>query len=1280
MAKNIKKLFALILAISMVMSLSVNAVTIGLEAVCGKTAHTHTYDCFAPVCGKTEAVLDLICEKDEHVCTDTCHVHSGDCYAECDKLYDCTDTTEGHEHGEDCAHKCTDACKVLTCDVVLCVPHMHGEDCYAPHAHVEGCYDDSTDLVCELEDHTHIDSCNTVWYGDDLKVDVEAGTDGYTFMALFRKPAHGYEFGGHFMGDGEGPQTFVVIDTAKYDGKTWTPDGLYEFGESNYEVVYCCDVETIIKDGTYYKRMNLEDSEYYDVEEAAKIRAIVTNAYPYVSVEQMRKNLAKDGFAYAEELTRNEIITAVQCAIWASANDVGAEDLRYAKSYNVGDNLQWGYPLHDTSNESGLAVAGKRVFEVYPEVGTRIDALVDYLLDQTEAYPSKNQVVITGMNIVDSQPIQAKEGVYTIALRVQLNNSGSSKNRDDLSIKIYVDGVKAKTVAVEYGTETYDLTVEASANSTIKAVVEGTQILPEGVYFYAPKPADVDPDNDGPELPDGIATAREVSQNLVGVAAGKTEVYAESKEIKLELDEETPVTGTLQLQKTDENGKILSGAEFALYVVGETSTMYVDTYAVDENGQLTVEGLLPGDYELEETVVPEGYLDPDGVFTFSIDAEGTLVGDDVADGVMIVVNEQPKYTVTYEYIGSIQPENPSELPATESYPCGKIVTVAEDATAEGYVFSGWSETGTFEMPAEDVVITGSWDVASTPMAPKFAYEVRYFLEELDGSYEEVTADFYRAFDELGATVSPAEKAYEHYVLNTELSDAQGTVIAPSVVNGELNILRMNVYFDREEYTVTYKYTGSVQPEDPSELPATETYKYGETVTVAEDATAEGYVFSGWSKTGTFEMPAEDVVITGSWKVAASQFVPKFAYEVRYFQEQRDGSYEEVTADFYRAFDELGATVSPAEKAYEHYVLNTELSDAQGTVIAPSVVDGELNILRMNVYFDLVRYTVTYIDRGEVVQFTEELVSGDEIPDCEDPETYFDKHHKYNFQNWILVEGEEGEDSTIGTTNLVYESVYKRSNKPNPTPPSDSDDDPDVEILDDEVPLAEIPALFGDDHYAYIIGYTDGLVHPEANITRAEVATIFFRLLDEEIRNTLMTDINDFPDVEKGQWYNHAVSTLSSMGIVLGRNDGNFYPNDFITRAEFAAIAARFDPSGNPEGVFFSDIAGHWAEREIIIAANNGWVEGYNGLFRPDDYITRAEAMTLVNRVLHRLPETEHDLLEYMVIWPDNMNVDAWYYLAVQEATNSHDYIRKTDPIYESWTEFIEPYDWSLLEY
>ena len=166
------------------------------------------------------------------------------------------------------------------------------------------------------------------WYGDELAVDVTAGTDGYTYMSLFRPLAHGYEFGGHFMGDGEGPQTFVVLDTEKYDGTTWKPNGLYELGESNYDVVYCCDVETMIVDGTYYKRLNLENSEYYTEEQAAKIRAIVTNSYPYVSLEAMKADLVAAGFPNADKLTRNEIIAAVQCAIWACANNMDAESLR----------------------------------------------------------------------------------------------------------------------------------------------------------------------------------------------------------------------------------------------------------------------------------------------------------------------------------------------------------------------------------------------------------------------------------------------------------------------------------------------------------------------------------------------------------------------------------------------------------------------------------------------------------------------------------------------------------------------------------------------------------------------------------------------------------------------------------------------------------------------------------------------------------------------------------------------------------------------------------------
>ena len=213
----------------------------------------------------------------------------------------------------------------------------------------------------------------------------------------------------------------------------------------------------------------------------------------------------------------------------------------------------------------------------------------------------------------------------------------------------------------------------------------------------------------------------------------------------------------------------------------------------------------------------------------------------------------------------------------------------------------------------------------------------------------------------------------------------------------------------------------------------------------------------------------------------------------------------------------------------------------------------------------------------------------------------------------------------------------------------------------------------------IAGKPDGSFDPTATVTRGEMAKMICVALNGGKTPVLDATVSSYPDTV-GHWAAGYIEYCKNLGIVAGSTDGNFYPNDFITRAEFAAIAARFDPSGNPEGVFFSDIAGHWAEREIIIAANNGWVEGYNGLFRPNDYITRAEAMTLVNRVLHRLPETEHDLLEYMVIWPDNMDVNAWYYLAVQEATNSHDYNRKPNPVFETWTEFMEPYDWSLLEY
>ena len=221
-------------------------------------------------------------------------------------------------------------------------------------------------------------------------------------------------------------------------------------------------------------------------------------------------------------------------------------------------------------------------------------------------------------------------------------------------------------------------------------------------------------------------------------------------------------------------------------------------------------------------------------------------------------------------------------------------------------------------------------------------------------------------------------------------------------------------------------------------------------------------------------------------------------------------------------------------------------------------------------------------------------------------------------------------------------------------------------------------LNGDDHFAYVIGYPDGKVHPEGNISRAETATIFFRLLKADIRDGNLTADNDFSDVSNGQWHNKAISTMAKLGIVKGRRADRFDPDASITRAEFAAICARFNTKPVDNSGSFSDISGHWAENEIERAAAFGWISGYpDGTFRPDARITRAEAMTMINRVLCRMPQSESDLLDSMVTWPDNKPSD-WHYLAVQEATNSHDFDRQGE-VGESWTKLTSVPDWTRYQ-
>ena len=311
--------------------------------------------------------------------------------------------------------------------------------------------------------------------------------------------------------------------------------------------------------------------------------------------------------------------------------------------------------------------------------------------------------------------------------------------------------------------------------------------------------------------------------------------------------------------------------------------------------------------------------------------------------------------------------------------------------------------------------------------------------------------------------------------------------------------------------------------------------------------------------------------------------------------------------------------------------------------------------------------------------------------------------------YVTKKNAEGKGSTNGTAKLTAGQIPPVGNQPNSgyTASGRWDKTPstDLNITGDTVftytydkksggsggsggshkPTVTIPddvptGLNGKDHYAYVVGYPDGMVYPQKNITRAEVATIFFRLLTDETREANMTKSNGYNDMKDGAWYTCAVSTLSKMGIIKGYEDGSFKPDASISRAEFAAIAARFDPNGDKTPATFSDVSSHWAKDEISIAANHGWIKGYeDGSFKPDQKITRAETMTLVNRVLKRLPETKDDLHKDMKTWPDNQNESAWFYLAVQEATNSHYQKLKKDGTHETWESMRETRDWAALE-
>ena len=668
------------------------------------------------------------------------------------------------------------------------------------------------------------------------------------------------------------------------------------------------------------------------------------------------------------------------------------------------------------------------------------------------------------------------------------------------------------------------------------------------------------------------------------------------------------------------------------------------------------------------------------------------------------------------------------------YLSGSEYTVSDAApTRTGYTFAGWksSEGDTvyktggdmqFTMPNKDVTLTAQW----TP-SEGTGYMVEYYLENLDDAGYTRTEQITNR-GKTNNRVSAEEKTYDGFTLDKTIPGTKdsGTIAADGS-------LVLKLYYTRNSYNVTYRYEGTAPTDAPDLTTLGGTHKYGAEVTVDTTVSADavaGYTFSGWSTTDAlvtgvkFTMPANDVTLKGKFEEKTNPLT----YTIN--QHFMDGEGKEIPNLCVPGNSQTGnkdtllsnliegmtGTQSKGDKNYV-YVSSKTTYTAAGE--EAKHLNTTTSTLTKDTTIDLYYYLDNWKDAGEAGKDSE--TGGDGIPDC--------YQVLVNYKSGDTNRGSVGpltmEVLTIkdATGNLVNKGTVKASGSTATatgsrcyfsswTTNADVNTSKEPATLGQQTftaeggktytftanfgrssggsnrpkpPVVEIPddvptGLNGKDHYAYVVGYPDGMVYPQKNITRAEVATIFFRLLTDETREANMTKSNSYNDMKDGAWYTCAVSTLSKMGIIKGYEDGSFKPDASISRAEFAAIAARFDPDGDKTPATFSDVSSHWAKDEISIAANHGWIKGYeDGSFKPDQKITRAETMTLVNRVLKRLPETKDDLHKDMKTWPDNQNESAWFYLAVQEATNSHYQKLKKDGTHETWESMRETRDWAALE-
>lgn len=537
-------------------------------------------------------------------------------------------------------------------------------------------------------------------------------------------------------------------------------------------------------------------------------------------------------------------------------------------------------------------------------------------------------------------------------------------------------------------------------------------------------------------------------------------------------------------------------------------------------------------------------------------------------------------------------------------------------------------------------------------ANTYDYTVRHIKQLPDGSYDEANAEVETLSGKFEALAVVTAKDYgSHYPTND--ADTKQNI---KIEEG----LTIDVKYALDEHTLTFETNGgsAINPV---------TVRHGNAVARPADPTKDKYTFIGWYADPEFTEEYDFATVLEADKTIYAKFELTSTpigdiyvrYDVLHIKQLPDGTYDLANAEVEHLSAKKDSTVTAVIKDYRathHVNVNRTLSKLTGTAIQPyRGVDGKPVYTILTVYYDLDFHTLTFDTMGGSKIAPETVRHGLTVAKPKDPVNggyifdgwYTDKtfRHRYDFSTPLT------EDITI------YAKWF-------------------LIVLPGVTVKKNTPKLNTADHFAYVQGYPDGTVKPAGNITRAETAAILFRLMDDASRKTYYSTKSGFRDVASGSWYNTYVATLNNAGVITDSSNGYFRPNEAITRAELAAMLAKFSETTSAANYFNDVSAKYWAANAIAICAKLGWITGYpDGTFRPDRNVTRAELMAMINRATGRAPKSADAFLPGMKTWIDNTS-DKWYYLDVQEATNSHSYTVKGS---ETWTALTSDPNWSLYE-